>query len=173
MARLALLASLIVSSVTRIASAMCPLCVIGAAAALSIARYYGVDDTIVGLWLGALAVSTAIWLVRVANRRIGRRIPFQGTIIFVAVVLATILPFYYAGFFNGMPGMSDEVFGLNKILFGVLVGGAATYLGSPLSQTVRRLRGGRSFPYQGIVVTLGLLAILSVLLWIAVSLSVI
>lgn len=162
---LAALAFLFFSNIVNLASAMCPLCVAGAAAGLAIARYYGVDDAIVGLWLGALAVSTGLWLAKVVGSRTKRKIPLQSAMVFSAVVIATVVPFYFAGFFRGMPGMSDELFGINKVLFGVIVGSVATYAGGPLSQKIKKLRKGEFIPYQTILVTLGLLAFLSLAFW--------
>ncbi len=153
-----------------LASAMCPLCVIGAAAGLSVARYYGIDDIVVGLWLGALAVSTALWAKNVINKRMGKanikKIPLQDVLVVAAVIAATILPFYFAGFFKGMPTMSDTIFGINRLVLGTIIGGAITFAGSPISNLIKKRRGA-AFPYQTIILTLGILVGLSLLFWYA------
>lgn len=43
-------------------SAHCPLCVAGAAVGVSLARYVGVDDSITGIWIGALLGALSFWL---------------------------------------------------------------------------------------------------------------
>lgn len=152
-------------SLTNVASAMCPLCTAGAAIGLSIARYYGVDDIVIGLWLGALAVSTALWINNVVKKRIkSNAVPFQGTLIVTAVIASTIVPFYLAGFFNGMTGMIDTIFGINRLVFGTVIGGLVMFLGPTLSNFIKKKRQA-VFPFQSIILTLGLLTLLSVLFW--------
>lgn len=147
---------------------MCPLCTAGAAIGLGIARYYGVDDLVIGLWLGALAVSTALWINSVVNNQMNKRklkpVPFQGTIVFIAMVAATIVPFYFAGFFKGMPGMSDTIFGTNRLVVGTIIGGIVTFGAPSLSNFIKRMKKA-VFPYQTVILTFGILVILSVLFW--------
>jgi len=150
---------------TNNASAMCPLCTAGAAIALGIARYYGVDDIVVGLWLGALAVSTALWVNNVIKKRVRPNIiPVQGPLIVTLVIASTIVPFYFAGFFNGMPNMVDTIFGINRLVFGTVIGGIVMLVGEPLSNFIKRKRHA-AFPFQTIVLTLLILTLLSVLFW--------
>jgi len=147
---------------------MCPLCVVATAVGLSVARYYGVDDSVTGLWLGALAVSTAMWINIIVKNRMHKAkvkpIPFQNIIVFVAVVVATIVPFYYAGFFNGMPNMSDTLFGVNRLVIGTVIGGFITLISPSVSNFIKRRRNA-VFPYQTILLTLVLLTFLSLFFW--------
>lgn len=156
------------SSQVQVVSAMCPLCVAGAAVGLSLARYYGLDDTVTGLWLGALVVSTALWITILIRNMMRKRkirfIPFQDVIVFIGIAAATIVPFYSAGFFNGMTGMTDTIFGINKLVIGVVIGSIITFFGPPLSNFIKRRRKS-VFPYQTILLTLGLLAAFSLLFW--------
>ena len=41
--------------------AVCPVCTIAVGASLGLSRWLGVDDTISGLWIGGLIVSTTLW----------------------------------------------------------------------------------------------------------------
>ncbi len=147
------------------AAAMCPLCTAGAAIGLGVARYYGVDDTVIGLWLGALAVSTALWVNNVIKKRVRPNVvPFQSALIVAAVIASTIVPFYFAGFFNGMPNMSDSIFGVNRLIFGTVIGGIIMFVGEPISSYIKRKRNA-IFPFQAILLTLLLLTIFSLLFW--------
>ncbi len=148
------------------AAAMCPLCTAGAAIGLGIARYYGVDDTVIGLWLGALAVSTALWVNNVIKKRRVKSnvVPFQSALIVAAVIASTIVPFYFAGFFNGMPNMSDSIFGVNRLVFGTVIGGIIMFSGEPISSYIKRKRNA-TFPFQAILLTLLLLIVFSLLFW--------
>lgn len=159
------IATVVLVNLSKIASAMCPLCVAGAAAGLSIARYYGVDDTVVGVWLGALAVSTALWINNVVtNKSKPKLIPFQGFFVITVIIAATIAPFYFVGFFKGMPNMSDTIFSINRVIFGTVIGGIVTFIGSPISNIIKKKRG-KTFHYQTIILTLLLLTALSLFFW--------
>ncbi len=156
---------LLVSSSAQLVSAMCPLCVAGAAAGLGIARYYGLDDTIVGIWLGALAISSALWVNRTVRKRFGASIlPYQGFVVGIATIAATILPFYFAGFFNGMPNMADTILGINRVLFGIVMGSIIAYFGAPVSNYIKRTRG-KAIPYQSVLFTIFLLFLASIISW--------
>ncbi len=159
------IATVTLINLSKVTSAMCPLCVAGAAVGLSVARYYGVDDIVVGIWLGALAVSTALWINTLINKKSKTKvIPFQGFFVITALIAATIMPFYFAGFFKGMPNMVDTIFGINRLVFGSLIGGIVTFIGAPVSNTIKKKRG-KVFPYQTIILTLLVLALLSLLFW--------
>ncbi len=158
-----LMAAVLLSYSIPTASAMCPLCTAGAAIGLGIARYYGVDDTIVGIWLGALAVSTALWINRIVKKRVKVSTGLQALVI-AAVIVSTVLPFYFAGFFNGMPTMANTILGVNRLVFGVVLGGAISFIGAPVSNHIKRRRNA-AVPYQSILLTLGLLVAASLLLW--------
>jgi len=151
-----------------LASAMCPLCVVGAAAGLSITRYYGIDDSVVGIWLGALAVSTALWINVIVKNKINKTkrkpVPFQDILIIAVVFVATIAPFYFAGFFKGVPSMVDTLFGVNRLVFGVIVGSTITFAGAPISNFIKRKRSS-VLPYQTIILTVVLLTAFSILFW--------
>ena len=43
------------------AYAICPVCIVAVGAGVELSRYFGVDDTITGIWIGGLTLSIAIW----------------------------------------------------------------------------------------------------------------
>ena len=45
----------------KVAEAVCPLCTIAVAGGVGFSRWIGIDDTISGLWIGALTLSMALW----------------------------------------------------------------------------------------------------------------
>ncbi len=159
--------AIIVSYSLPAASAMCPLCTASAAIGLGVARYYGIDDIVIGIWLGALAVSTALWVNNIVKKRAGAKfkvLPIYEALLIAAVIAATIVPFYFAGFFSGMPGMVDTIFGINRLVFGIIVGSLVTFIGAPMSNMVKRKRNS-VFPYQTIIITFLMLIALSALFW--------
>ena len=75
--------------------AHCPLCTAAVGSGLVIARSMGIDDSIVGIWIGAFIISTALWLNKFLVKRF-RTIPFQKTIITVTFFLLTVVPLYFS-----------------------------------------------------------------------------
>lgn len=43
--------------------AVCPVCTVAVGAGVGFSRYLGIDDTIAGLWIGALIVSVSMWTI--------------------------------------------------------------------------------------------------------------
>jgi hypothetical protein len=126
-AALLLLATAIIPPV----SAHCPLCTARAAAGVGIARAFGVDDAIVGLWLGAFVAASALWFDRILKKK-GIDYPLQGIILVAVSLLTLAIPLYYAGIITkaevvrSMPDyhsvLGMEAFGLVKLFSGLLFG---------------------------------------------------
>lgn len=135
--------------------AHCPLCTGAMVAGVTVARIYGVDDAVLGLWIGALIVSTALWFNRVVKRQY---IPFQGLVLSVIAFLFTVIPMYYAGIFGGVYA---TIFGIDKMLFGMVAGGIALYIGIALSNEIKKLKGRTLFPFQTIAIVLLMLIVTS------------
>src|SRR3990167_10621507 len=76
---------------TRPVFAHCPLCVAGAAAGITLTRWVGVDDSITGIWIGALLGSLAFWLSRSLGRK--NKIFFNryvGILIYLLIFVTTL-----------------------------------------------------------------------------------
>jgi len=52
------------------------LCTAAVGTGLVTARYYGINDAAIGIWIGAFIISTALWTSNLLKRR-GVKIPFQ------------------------------------------------------------------------------------------------
>ncbi|MCX6758247.1 MAG: hypothetical protein NTX14_00895, partial [Candidatus Nealsonbacteria bacterium] len=58
------IASFIFSLLTaRPALAVCPICTVAVGAGLGLSRWFGIDDSISGLWIGGLIVSFILWTI--------------------------------------------------------------------------------------------------------------
>ena len=44
------------------ALAVCPVCTIAVGVGLGISRWLGIDDTVTGVWVGGLIVSSGLWM---------------------------------------------------------------------------------------------------------------
>ena len=147
----------------RVALAHCPLCVAGAGVGLSLSRLLGIDDSITGVWLAAFLGAISFWSESLIKRRELR--PKLRPFIYIAVFAATIWSFYK---FNLVIRMS-QLFGLDKLTFGMIVGGVAFYLIDAIDDYVIKRKGKVFFPYQRIIVTLGGIFILSLGVYILIN----
>jgi len=44
------------------AHAVCPICTVAVGAGLGVSRWIGIDDSITGLWIGGLILSSGLWM---------------------------------------------------------------------------------------------------------------
>jgi len=134
------------------ASAHCPLCTAATGAGIAVAESYGVDDAIIGLWVGAFIISTALWFDRVLKKKYN--FPGQSAIISAASLALTVVPFYFAGMF-GNPVL---ILGMDRLLFGILFGSALAFVGTEISIWIKNTRGKVLISYQTIILVTGVLA---------------
>ncbi|VVB61127.1 Uncharacterised protein [uncultured archaeon] len=158
------------------AYAHCPLCTgaigVGAVAATAL----GVDVSVVGIFVGAFAVSTGLWLGR---RLKNRYIPFQTAAIVIASFLLTVVPvesvvpqnIYLPMLYFGSPGsIFNRVWWMPKMLFGSIIGGVLTVGGLYLHEFLKKRNNGHVyFQFQGVILTVGLLILSSVVLFLAMK----
>ena len=100
---------------------VCPVCTIAVAAGIGILEGWGVDNVIIGLWLGALIVSSIAWMIDYLNRK-NIHFLFRKILVIISFYAIFIWPLYHWGYM-GEPG--SIIFGVNwldRILFGVIIG---------------------------------------------------
>src|SRR3989344_2973104 len=143
--------------------AHCPLCTLGAVAAAGGAAYFGVNNLVIGLFIGAFAVSMGWWISNLIKKKF---IPFQKTLLVIFSFLTTILPLLPLPVFHEAKGIYLSQFGpygytiaLNTFLMGSILGGLIICITPWLSHKITEIRNGKLIPYQGIILTLGLLLI--------------
>ncbi|MBI2661045.1 hypothetical protein HYX09_02120 [Candidatus Woesearchaeota archaeon] len=158
------------------ALAHCPLCTGAVGAAAIGAKYLGVDVSIIGVFIGAFAVSTGLWFARWVQGRFQKGIPFQASIIIFASFVLTVVPLmsiepeplYFPMLFTGAAGTAlNRIYWPNKILFGSILGGMATMLAYWIHLKIKKARGRVLFPFQGIAITIVVLALTSFMLYFA------
>lgn len=154
--------------------AHCPLCTAAAAGGVAIARFYGVDDSIVGLLLGAAIVSSALWFGKWMKKKdYGIKIP--EFILVLASFLVFAIPFYYGGLitnFEMVKSMPEHhsmlglgALGIDKLLFGMIIGSLAIWGAFALSDSIKKKRGKVLWDYQGLSFMIITLIILSLIFW--------
>lgn len=140
------------------ALAVCPVCTVVVGAGVGLSRYLGVDDTVSGLWIGGLVLSSGFWLDSFLLRR---KIDFpKRTLLSVALFYLFVIPPLYFSKTIGHP--RNTILGVDKLLFGIFVG-SVLFLEAVLFDKILRKRnqGKVFFHYQKVVLPVVLLLLFS------------
>ena len=147
-------------------SAHCPLCTVGAGAAAAGAVWLGVSKIVVALFIGGFAMSMGMWFSRIPKKKY---IPFQKTLIILAIFFTTVLPllplFTAIGpLYLSFIGEYGKTYAVNYSLASSLLGGLLVFISPAISKKLTKARKGKIIPYQGTILTLSLLIILGILI---------
>lgn len=143
------------------ALAFCPVCIVTTGAFLGIFRWLGVDDTIIGLWLGGFILSVSMVLNNFLIRK-GKKIKFQLSLILFIFYGLVALSLYKLG------GLSpyNKIFGIDKIFFGIILGSLLLSVSSSLDKFLRKQNQGKIYiSHQKVLVALVLLITFSSILY--------
>ena len=148
---------------TKTVYAVCPLCTVVVGAGIGFAEWLGVDDTITGLWIGALTISMIIWTVNWLDRR---NIRFKGRKIVTALIyyLVLIVPLYYPLHFIGHP--LNKLWGIDRLLLGIIVGSVLFFAGAVSYVHMKANNDGHAyFPFQKVIQPVAPLVIMSIVFY--------
>lgn len=149
------------------AYAVCPVCTIAVGAGLGLSRYLGIDDIISGLWVGGLILSSSLWMANWLHQRgLKIKIPVLNVTTAAVFYLITLVPLYFSGII-GHP--YNTIYGLDKLLFGTIIGSIVFLLGIRLDKMARKSYGRQFFVYQKVVFPVSALVILSLVFYLAVK----
>lgn len=149
--------------------AHCPLCTLGAGAAVSGAAYFGVNKVILSLLVGAFAISMGMWFARVIKKRY---VPFQKTLIILISFLLTVIPIlpmvnvvspYYLSLIGDYGSVLNKTYMLNLSLIASFFGGFLVMISPNISKKITKLRG-RHTNYQTMILTFLLLGIFGLII---------
>lgn len=153
--------------------AHCPLCTAAVGAAAVSAKYYGLDASIIGLLIGAFAISTGLWIAIKIKKKYFK---IQSALIVLSSFLLTVIPLsgiiddsaYVPMLLFGASGsLLNKAYWINKILLGSLVGALLTIAAFWLHTCIKKINGKVLFPFQGIAITLAFLAVSGISLYFA------
>ncbi len=146
--------------------AHCPLCTAATIIGVGVTRSLGWDDSIVGIFVGAMIVSSALWVNNIFKKRnTGGNAFLRIGSITVATFALTILSFYFAGLFG--PANTYRIFGMEKIIFGSISGAVISFAAFFTSNEVKRRNEGKVlFSYQTMALTFGALILNALLFWV-------
>lgn len=159
-----------------IVHAHCPLCTVAVGGAAVAAQYLGVDESIIGLLIGAFGISTGLWIGQKIKKQF---FPLQLWAVALLSFLLTVIPLlpivksdamYMPMLYFGAAGtLFNKVYWVDKVLFGSIIGGIITSAAFLLHTHIKNTRGKVLFPYQGIAFTTGMLFITGVALYFIIS----
>ena len=149
------------------ALAVCPVCTVAVGAGLGVSRWLGIDDSVSGIWIGGLVVSlsfwSADWLTK-KNLKILKKWSNQALIVASMVLwsLLTYLPLWKTGVI-GHP--FNTILGIDKLIFGSMVGAGAFLIGVFADKKVREKKGRQLFAFQKIAFPVAALVLASLVVY--------
>ncbi len=149
---------------------VCPVCTVAVAAGIGILEKWGVHNIIIGIWVGALIVSSIAWMIDWMNRK-NIHFLFRKILIIVSFYLIFIWPLYIWKIM-GMP--QNQIFGMDNILFGTIIG-SAIFIFSMISDWYLRTINEEKvvMPYQKVIIPLTFLIIASIIAYLIIKITVI
>lgn len=157
MKKIALFATFFVSlffSFTPTAYAVCPVCTVAVAAGLGLSRWLGIDDSVSGVWVGGIILSSSFWLLDWLEKKKFRRLNFyykfqyKKLAIILLMYALVLVPLFTSGII-GHP--FNTILGIDKLIFGTVVGSLAFMGGMYLDKKVREVKGKQLFNFQKVV----------------------
>ncbi|MEX1027980.1 MAG: hypothetical protein WD049_08245 [Candidatus Paceibacterota bacterium] len=155
--------------VPQIVSAHCPLCTAAAGVLAVGASYIGLSTIVVGVLVGAFALALGFWLAGLLKKQYVR---YQYPIVSIAVFILTVLPIMplireYRPLYISLAGeygtLLHTTYMINLFLAGSIVGALIVWGAPYISKRVTNIRGGSTWPYQGVGITIGSLVIVSII----------
>ena len=161
------LAALMFWAAPALANPACAVCTVAVAASLEIARYFGVDDSVVGIWSGAFLALVGYWMIAWFDKK---KWHFPGRDFWLIALSVAMIGFMYVdglGYealsYNPEPIL---IFFMDPFLFSVLLGAITLILSNRFYQWMKAKNGGHAhFPFEKVAVPVGALALLSVLFY--------
>lgn len=149
--------------------AICPLCTVAVGAGVGFSRSLGIDDVIVGLWVGGLLVSSSMWMYEwLKTKKIVKKGTEKWWVVGVAVLMyaLVLIPLKFSGII-GHP--LNTMLGLDKVLLGVLIGSVVFFASGRLHFYLKSMNKEKVyFPYQKVVIPVGALWLTTILLYLIV-----
>jgi len=137
--------------------AQCPVCIVTVGGGMYLAKKLGVDDFLVSLWISGLNTAISFWLAPKFKNKI-----LSNPIILSLIMLGLTLFYFIYSDQTGSP--SNKILGLDKLIFGQILGLLIMFLGIFIDRFSRKLNDGKIlFPYQKVVFPVGSLIIFTLL----------
>ena len=149
--------------------AFCPLCTVAVGAGVGVSRSLGIDDVIVGLWIGGLLVSSSMWLFEwLKGKKIVKKESKKWLALGVAILMyaLVLVPLKFTGII-GYP--FNTMMGIDKVVFGIVLGSIVFFSAGKLHFYLKRLNREKVYiPYQKVILPVGALWLTTIILYLIV-----
>ena len=144
------------------AHAVCPICTVAVGAGLGLSRVLGIDDSITGVWIGGLILSSGLWMADFIRKK-GWKVKYPEVVSVVMMFLFVIPPLYWSKMI-GLHG--NTMYGVDKIIFGSTIGFIVFWLGFLADKRLRTKNNGKVYIYfQKVILPVLMLSIISFVLY--------
>ncbi|HQA98840.1 MAG TPA: hypothetical protein PLG10_01235 [Candidatus Dojkabacteria bacterium] len=151
------------------AYAICPLCTVAVGAGVGVSRSLGIDDVIVGLWIGGLLVSSSMWLFEwLKGKKVVKKESKKWLALGVAILMyaLVLVPLKFTGII-GHP--FNTMMGIDKVVFGIVLGSIVFFSAGKLHFYLKRLNREKVYiPYQKVILPVGALWLTTIILYLIV-----
>ncbi len=142
-------------------AAQCPVCVVTVGGGMFLAKRLGIDDLLVNIWIAALNVALSFWLAP----KLKIKLPVlkyldNGHILAVTLLITTL---FYFQFTSQIGHPQNKLLGIDKILFGQLLGTFAMMAANHGYLYIKQKLGHTPFPYAKVVFPLGLVLLITLI----------
>ncbi len=141
---------------------MCSICTIAAGTGLIIFRKLGIDDSITGLWIGGLLMSTTLLTV---NWFKSKNFRFWGFSFITGAVYyaAVLIPFYQKNIISKviLGSHYQTLLGVDKLVLGICIGSIFLLFGVIAYGIMKKKNGHAHFPFEKVVLPIAPLLILT------------
>ena len=132
-----------------LANPACAVCTVAVGASLEIARYYGVDDCIVGVWAGALLALFGYWFILWFEKKNWN---FLGRNFLLMAISVGSIGFMYISEIPYRPCVIAYIFYVDPLLFSTILGALIFIYVSKFYQWLKAKNGGHAhFPFEKVV----------------------
>lgn len=142
--------------------AVCPVCTVAVGAGVGLSRWLGIDDTVTGIWIGGLIVSSSLWLTSWLKKR-GVCLPGGSSIPLLAFYLLVLLPLYFSSLIGHV---LNTLWGVDKLVLGTIIGSLIFTVSVWLDGYLRSRNGDKVyFYYQKVILPILFLLIFSLIFY--------
>jgi len=128
---------------------VCPICTVAVGAGVGFSRTLGIDDLIVGLWYGALIVSSIYWIFSIFDKK-KIYFKYRNFLLFVITYLIFIILLFFTDIL-GNP--QNYLFGIDKFLIGTILGSIIFYISVLYDRYLRKINKNKVlFYYQKVII---------------------
>lgn len=156
------LSAIVLSTGKALANPACAVCTIAVGASLELARYMGVDDSVVGLWAGALLALIGYWTILWFDKKGWN---FKGRNLLLITLSVAMIGFMYISEMTYAPS-PILIFYIDPFLFATILGALTLIYSSAFYQWMKKKNGGHAhFPFEKVFIPVAALGLLSVLFY--------